>query len=192
MAAERSLREAEVGASQQARAQIPRQVPCSFPRCPRADSSGPLPSGDTPQAQTMADELSRSAPANILANCYWLPTIRATVELSRHRPENAIRLLQSASPCELGEPNPQAQIAGTLYPAYVRGEAYLANGNAQPAVAEFQNSLTIAAWCRISYWGLGALQLGRAYFAAAILQKPMSSIRISSRFGKTPTLTSQS
>ena len=121
-------------------------------------------SGDAARAQNMADELSRSAPANTLANCYWLPTIRATVELSRHHPENAIRQLQSASPCELGEPNPQAQIGGTLYPAYVRGEAYLASGNAQQAVAEFQKFIDHSGVVQNFVLGpLARLQLGRAY-----------------------------
>ena len=163
-----ALREAEVGASQQARAQITAASSLAPSRDVRVLTALALArSGDAPRAQTMADELSRSAPANILANCYWLPTIRATVELSRHRPENAIRLLQSASPCELGEPNPQAQIAGTLYPAYVRGEAYLASRNAQPAVAEFQKFIDHSGVVQNFVLGsLARLQLGRAYFAS--------------------------
>jgi tetratricopeptide (TPR) repeat protein len=123
-------------------------------------------SGDAARAQTIADELSRSAPANTLLNCYWLPTIRATLELSRHHPDNAIRLVQAASPCELGEPNPQVQIGGTLYPAYVRGQAYLENGRGQQAVAEFQKLLDHRGV--VQNFVLGALvhlQIGRAYFA---------------------------
>ena len=162
-----ALREAEVGASPQARAQITAASSLAPSRDVRVLTALALArSGDAARAQTMADELSRSAPANTLANCYWLPTIRATVELSRHRPENAIRQLQSASPCELGEPNPQAQIGGTLYPAYVRGEAYLANGNAQQAVAEFQKFIDHSGVVQNFVLGpLARLQLGRAYFA---------------------------
>jgi eukaryotic-like serine/threonine-protein kinase len=46
--------------------------------------------------------------------------------------------LEAPAPYELGDP-PQFQ-PGTLYPAYVRGQAYLAahNGTAAAAAAEFQ------------------------------------------------------
>jgi tetratricopeptide (TPR) repeat protein len=123
-------------------------------------------SGDTARAQNMADELSRSAPANTLLNCYWLPTIRATLELDRHHPDNAFRLLQAALPCELGEPNPQVQIGGTLYPAYVRAQANLENGHGEQAVIEFQKLLDHRGV--VQNFVLGALvhlQLGRACLA---------------------------
>jgi len=162
-----ALREAEVGAPQQARMQITAASSLASSRDVRVLTALALArSGDAARAQTMADELSRSAPANTLANCYWLPTIRATVELNRHRPENAIRQLQATSPCELGEPNPQAQIGGTLYPAYLRGEAYLASGNAQQAVAEFQKFIDHSGVVQNFVLGpLARLQLGRAYLA---------------------------
>jgi tetratricopeptide (TPR) repeat protein len=95
-----------------------------------------------------------------------LPTIRASTELTRHHPDNALRLLQAASPCELGEPNPQVQIGGTLYPGYVRGQAYLENGDAQQAVAEFQKLIDHRGV--VQNFVLGALvhvQMGRAYLA---------------------------
>jgi hypothetical protein len=44
--------------------------------------------------------------------------------------------LEAPAPYELGDP-PQFQ-PGTLYPAYVRGEAYLAAHNGAAAAAEFQ------------------------------------------------------
>jgi tetratricopeptide (TPR) repeat protein len=162
-----ALREAEVGASQQARTQITAASSLASSRDVRVLTALTLArSGDGARAQTIADELSRSAPASTLANCYWQPTIRATVELIRHRPENAIRQLQSASPCELGEPNPQAQIGGTLYPAYVRGEAYLASGNPQQAVVEFYKFIDHSGVVQNFVLGsLAHLQLGRAYFA---------------------------
>ena len=163
-----ALREAEVGIPQQARVQTSAATSLASSRDVRVLTALALSrAGDTAQAQTMADQLSRSAPANTLLNCYWLPTIRGTIELSKHHPENAIRQLQAASPCELGEPNPQAQIGGTLYPGYVRGEAYLANGNAQQAVAEFRKLLDHRGVVQNFVLGaLAQLQLGRAYFAA--------------------------
>ena len=163
-----ALREAEVGIPQQARVQTSAATSLASSRDVRVLTALALSrAGGTAQAQTMADQLSRSAPASTLLNCYWLPTIRGTIELSKHHPENAIRQLQAASPCELGEPNPQAQIGGTLYPGYVRGEAYLANGNAQQAVAEFRKLLDHRGVVQNFVLGaLAQLQLGRAYFAA--------------------------
>jgi len=162
-----ALREAEIGNPQQARAQTSSAMSLFSSRDVRVLAALALArSGDAARAQNMADELSRSAPSNTLLNCYWLPTIRASTELTRHHPDNALRVLQAASSCELGEPNPQVQIGGTLYPGYVRGQADLENGDAQPAVAEFQKLIDHRGV--VQNFVLGALvhlQLGRAYLA---------------------------
>ena len=163
-----ALREAEIGNPQQARAQASSAMSLAASRDVRVLVALAFArSGDAARAQNMADELSRSAPANTLLNCYWLPTIRASVELTRRRPDNALRMLQAASLCELGEPNPQVQIGGNLYPGYVRGQAYLANGDAPQALAEFQKLIDHRGV--VQNFVLGALvhlQLGRAYVAA--------------------------
>jgi len=162
-----ALREAEIGNPQQARAQASSAMSLAASRDVRVLVALAFArAGDAARAQNMADELSRNAPANTLLNCYWLPTIRASTEHTRHHPDNALRLLQAASPCELGEPNPQVQIGGTLYPGYVRGQADLENGNAQQAVAEFQKLIDHRGV--VQNFVLGALvhlQLGRAYLA---------------------------
>jgi tetratricopeptide (TPR) repeat protein len=67
---------------------------------------------------------------------YWLPTIRAAVELNRGNTEKALALLQSSSAYEQGEPTPF--VLGTMYPVYVRGEAYLTASQGRQAAAEFQ------------------------------------------------------
>ncbi len=92
--------------------------------------------GFSVRAQTLADELARSNPADTILNVYWLPTIRAAVELDLHRPAQAIEVLQRAAPYELGAPPPLEP--GTLYPVYVRGEAYLHLRQGGQAAAEFQ------------------------------------------------------
>jgi hypothetical protein len=48
----------------------------------------------------------------------------AAIELNRDHPEKAILLLEAASGYELGIYLPKAQVMATLYPVYVRGEAY--------------------------------------------------------------------
>jgi eukaryotic-like serine/threonine-protein kinase len=94
--------------------------------------------GESDRAQTMADELSRQARLSTALNNFWLPTIRATIELNRKHPSKALESLQPALDYELGVPFPQAQVCGSLYSAYVRREAYLRAGQGQQAAAEFQ------------------------------------------------------
>jgi hypothetical protein len=44
------------------------------------------------------DEVARSFPLNTVINGYWLPTIRAAIELSRSNPAAALQILRSAIP----------------------------------------------------------------------------------------------
>lgn len=92
------------------------------------------------EAQKMADDLSHRYPLNTVINYYWLPTIRAAIEIDRHHARRAVEILEAAGPYELGYPNPQFG-GGLLYPAYVRGEAYLLLGRGHDAAAEFQKLL---------------------------------------------------
>jgi predicted Zn-dependent protease len=94
--------------------------------------------GDSARAQKLSDDLAKEAPANTLVNNYWLPTIRAAIDVDQKAPAEAIELLEAASPYELGEPPP---IGGTLYPIYVRGNAYLLLKKGPEAATEFQKLL---------------------------------------------------
>lgn len=87
----------------------------------------------------LAENLHKEYPLNTLLNRYWLPTIRAAIELKRKRPDQAVDLLQAALGYELAEPWPSAPVAVSLYPVYVRGDAYLQAGKGQQAALEFQN-----------------------------------------------------
>jgi hypothetical protein len=92
-----------------------------------------------------------------------LPTIRASVALWRNDPAGAIELLRAASSYELGEPTPAMQVGGTMYPVYVRGEAYLKAGRSSEAAAEFQKILDHRGIVLNFVTGaLAHLQLGRA------------------------------
>ncbi len=94
--------------------------------------------GDAARARKMADGLAREFPMNTMLNGYWLPTIRAAIEIERKNPAGAVELLEAASTYELGGPSP---ISGTLYPVYVRAEAELLLHHGSEAVAEFQKFL---------------------------------------------------
>ena len=116
--------------------------------------------GETNEAQRMADGLANRSPLNTMLNGYWLPTIRAAVELHRKHPEKAISLLEAASGYELGIPSPAVT---SLYPVYVRGEAYLEVGQGKQAAAEFHKLIDHRNIVQNFVLGaLAYLQLGRA------------------------------
>ncbi len=93
-------------------------------------------SGDAAGANRLAQALGTEYPTNTIIQLYWLPTIRAAINLSRHQPKPAIDSLQTASPFELGSPPPIG--VASLYPAYLRGEAYLLNAQGEAAAREFR------------------------------------------------------
>jgi tetratricopeptide (TPR) repeat protein len=101
-------------------------------------------SGDVDAAGKLADALNQEFPLDTLMQNYWLPTVQAAIELQRHDSTKAIETLKASIPYELADPPPFS--AGTMYPVYLRGEAYLysrnANaGNGELAAVEFQKIL---------------------------------------------------
>jgi predicted Zn-dependent protease len=86
------------------------------------------------------EELAKSNSSNSLLNYYWLTTIRAAIELDRNDPGKAIELLQAAAPYELGIHDNTLQL-GTMYPIFIRGQAYLGLHQGKEAAAEFQKFL---------------------------------------------------
>jgi hypothetical protein len=97
--------------------------------------------GDVSQAQIrvgwLADDLLKRFPEDTVAQFEQLPTIRAQLALNSDYPSKAIADLQGAAPYELGATSG----IGGLYPAYVRGQAYLAMHQGSEAAAEFQKIL---------------------------------------------------
>jgi predicted Zn-dependent protease len=92
--------------------------------------------GDAVSAQKFADKLNSDFPLSTVLQRYWLPTVQAEIELAHGSAARAIEVLRAASAYELGDP-PQFQ-PGTLYPVYVRGQAYLRAANGAAAAEEFQ------------------------------------------------------
>jgi hypothetical protein len=118
--------------------------------------------GENARAQAIVAELEKKYPSQTVLKVYWLPTIKAAVELGANNPAQSLVFLEGAAPYDLGAP-PQFQL-GTLYPAYVRGQAYLAAHNGAAAAVEFQKFLDHRGI--IINFPLGALarlQLARAY-----------------------------
>jgi eukaryotic-like serine/threonine-protein kinase len=91
--------------------------------------------GDRSQAGKLADQLDAEFPASTLIHSYWLPAIRAEIELHGRNYSRAIELLRPTASYELADtPVP-------LAPVYVRGEAYLEARQGEAAAAEFQKIL---------------------------------------------------
>ena len=67
---------------------------------------------------------------------------------------------------------------GGLYPAYIRGEAYLATGRSQEAAAEFQKVLNHLGIVLADLRGaLAHLQLGRAYVISGDITRAKSAYK---------------
>jgi len=92
--------------------------------------------GETARAKALVDDLEKNYSTNTILKLYWLPTARAAIELNKGDWSQVLRVLEAAAPYELGTP-PPLQV-GTIYPAYLRGQAYLLAHNGNAAVAEFQ------------------------------------------------------
>jgi eukaryotic-like serine/threonine-protein kinase len=95
--------------------------------------------GDTAGAKAIVEELEKNHPSDTMLKIYWLPTIKAAMELNSNNAGQAVMILEAAAPYELGEP-PQFQV-GTMYPVYIRGQAQLAAHNGAAAATEFQKFL---------------------------------------------------
>ncbi len=95
--------------------------------------------GEIARANALADELEKNYPSQTVLKVYWMPAIKAAIELNAGKSTEAQMLLEAAAPYELGGP-PQLQV-GTLYPAYLRGQSYLMAHNGAAAAAEFQKFL---------------------------------------------------
>ena len=121
-------------------------------------------SGDSRQAQKMSEDLAQRYPLDTLIHGYWLPTIRAAIELDHNNPAEAVKFLQRAVSYELGADRFTAAAAAPLYPVYLRGAAYLQLHRGKEAAVEYQKF--VDHWGALKNFPLGALArlgLARAY-----------------------------
>jgi len=92
--------------------------------------------GDATRAQALTDDLAKRFPQDTLVRFNYLPTLHARLALNHNNTSKAIETLQAAIPYELGSVG-----YGTLYPVFVRGEAFLAAHHGSEAAVEFQKFL---------------------------------------------------
>jgi len=120
--------------------------------------------GDSSQPQALADDLDRRFPEDTSVRFSYLPALRGLFALKHNESSKAIEQLQAALPDELAVTGCGFFVFfGNLYPAYVRGEAYLAAHKGTEAAAEFQRILDHRGLILSDPVGaLARLQLGRA------------------------------
>jgi len=116
-------------------------------------------SGRTEEAGKLADQISAERPEDTLVQHYLAPTIRAAIKLQQHDPAAAIDLLRGTAKYDLAFTNSFDYV----YPAYIRGLAYLKLGDGRSAAAQFQKVIDNPGLTVRHVTGpLSWLQLGRA------------------------------
>ena len=117
--------------------------------------------GDADRAQALADELNKRYPLAYTDPIGLAPNDSRPTRNHRKTPSSAVELLRAAAPYELGL---GSLVSSCIYPVYIRGEAYLADGQGAAAAAEFQKILDHRGLVQNCATGaLAHLGLARAY-----------------------------
>jgi eukaryotic-like serine/threonine-protein kinase len=87
--------------------------------------------GDSTHPQSMVEELNKRFPSDTLLKNVGTPMVVALVAMDRKHPDEAITVLQSATPYEMGN-------TAAMLPVYFRGLAHLEARRGAEATAEFQ------------------------------------------------------
>jgi hypothetical protein len=91
------------------------------------------------RAQALANDLAKRFPQDTLVQYTYVPLLHALASLRRVQPAESVSVLQTNLPFEFATPGTNFfGFFGGLYPAYVRGEAYLSLGKGDEAAVEFQ------------------------------------------------------
>jgi eukaryotic-like serine/threonine-protein kinase len=116
-------------------------------------------SGRTEEAGKLTDQISAERPEDTLVQNYFAPTIRAAIKLQQHDPAAVIDLLRGTAKYDLAF----TDSFDFVYPAYIRGLAYLKLGDGRSAAAQFQKLIDNPGLTVKHVTGpLAWLQLGRA------------------------------
>ena len=130
-------------------------------------------SGDSAQATAVADSFEKLFPEDTSVRFTYVPVLRAVVALNNSSPSAAIDELRAAEPHE-------SSISGItffgcfggLYPAYLRGEAYLALHQGKEAAQEFHKVIDHPGIVMADPVGaLAHLQLARAFAVSGDTEK---------------------
>ena len=115
--------------------------------------------GDVKHSRELVEKLNQLFPNNLTLQAFSLPTIRAAMKLEENDPAAAIEILQPVAPYDLAI----TDSFDYVYPAYLRGLAYLQLKKGDLAAAEFRKVRDHSGVVRGFVTGaLSILQLARA------------------------------
>jgi eukaryotic-like serine/threonine-protein kinase len=155
-----ALEDAEVGKDMQARRNDSKAAGSQLNRNSKIGLALALArSGQTAEAGRLADQISAEKPEDTLVQHYFIPTIQASIKLRQHNPAAAIDLLSDTTKYDLAFTGS----VDSVYPAYIRGLAYMELGDGQSAASQFQKLIDNPGFSVRHVIGpLARLQLGRA------------------------------
>jgi len=158
------LREAELGNVVAARQAVARALGLAPGRDVKVLAALALArTGETAQSRASLEALQKSDPTNTYLKVYWFPVIDASIAMAQQAPDQAIVALEPSLPYESGNV-PPSNFSSPIYPAYIRGLAYLAQRNGSAAATEFQKFLDHSGVVQNFLLGsLARLQIARAY-----------------------------
>jgi serine/threonine protein kinase/DNA-binding winged helix-turn-helix (wHTH) protein len=115
--------------------------------------------GNTEQSQKLVDKLNQLFPNDFTIQTFSLPATRAAIKIAQNDPAAAIEILRPLTPYDLAI----SDSFDNVYPAYLRGFAYLQLKKGDLAAAEFRKVLDHSGVVQGFVTGaLSILQLGRA------------------------------
>jgi DNA-binding winged helix-turn-helix (wHTH) protein/Tfp pilus assembly protein PilF len=157
---EEALREVAAGSRQQARADAIATLKLDQGAPTKAKVALVLAqAGEADAAQNLIREVDKARPLGTLAQQYLLPTVRAAIALDQRDARRALELLSRMGTLEL---NGTSDVC--LYPAYLRGQAYLMLGDGKSAEKEFRKYIDHYGLVRnFPVGALARLGLARAY-----------------------------
>ena len=133
-------------------------------------------SGAPAKTLDLCEVLDKKSPSATFIQKYWLPVLRARIALQQKDPWKAIQLLSAAQSTESAITDEFS--TSSLYPAYVRGQAYLVIGNGQAAELEFQKLVGHSGLVlNTPLAALARLQLARSFTLEGDSSKALSSYR---------------
>jgi eukaryotic-like serine/threonine-protein kinase len=126
--------------------------------------------GESGQAERLINSLAKRFPQDTIVQFNYLPCIRAATRIQESAGADAVEHLTAAAPYELG--GNFENLNFLRYPVYLRGEAYLAQKQANAAVTEFQKILDYPRAHTESIGAIARLQIARAYAQSGVLSTP--------------------
>ena len=155
--------QAEIGFPQKAQSLIAQALKLDDSKEVRTlDALVAVESGDPARTLDLCEALNKQSPSATFIQKYWLPVLRARLAMHQGNPGKAIQLLSPALATETAITDEFS--TSSLYPAYVRGQAYLLSGDSRAAVLEFQKLTDHPGMVlNTPLAALARLQLARAY-----------------------------